>query len=148
MSSRPFSSSVFSTLKLTRSRQPFSPPSILLCTGPCSTCLAKTRPRHLPPPPIHSQTKSFTTAPLLLKKQGGKGASKNTVAVNASKTANDNADPTDFSALETQITKIIDNLRDEVRYIKAGGVNVEAVEDARSRCAADKPGDYLAGCWA
>ncbi|KAL8995116.1 MAG: hypothetical protein Q9169_005099 [Polycauliona sp. 2 TL-2023] len=64
-------------------------------------------------------------------KQGGKGASKNTVAVNASKTAGDNADPTDFSALQDQIAKIIDKLREEIRYIKAGGVNVEAVEDAR-----------------
>ncbi|KAL8660869.1 MAG: hypothetical protein Q9168_008424, partial [Polycauliona sp. 1 TL-2023] len=86
----------------------------------------------------------FTTSPVHLKKQGGKGTSKNTVNVNASKTASDNADPTDFSALEDQIAKIIDKLREEVRHIKAGGVNVEAVEDARvtlkSGSSGSKPG--------
>ena len=39
--------------------------------------------------------------------------------------------PTNFSAFETEISKIVDHLRDEFRYIKAGGINVEAVEDAR-----------------
>ncbi|KAL9034150.1 MAG: hypothetical protein Q9180_005567, partial [Flavoplaca navasiana] len=116
--------SIFSTLTLTRVRQPFVPPSPLLSTAPCSTSLPNAR--LLNPP-----SQLFTTTPHPLKKQGGKGSSKNTLAINASKTASDNADPTDFSAFETEILKIVDNLRDEIRYIKAGGINVEAVEDAR-----------------
>ncbi|KAL9636507.1 MAG: hypothetical protein Q9204_002234 [Flavoplaca sp. TL-2023a] len=117
--------SIFSsTVTLTRVRQPFVPPSPLLSTAPCSTSLPNAR---LLNPPC----KPFTTTPHPLKKQGGKGSSKNTLAINASKTASDNADPTDFSAFETEISKIVDHLRDEFRYIKAGGINVEAVEDAR-----------------
>ncbi|KAL8848605.1 MAG: hypothetical protein Q9221_006379 [Calogaya cf. arnoldii] len=132
MSSRSFSSSIFSTIKRTRSCQPFSPQSTLLCTASCSTHRAKNSHPEIQPSLVHPpQKQSFTTTPLHLKKQGGKGSSKNTVAVNASKTANDNADPTDFSALETEISKIIENLREGFRYIKAGGVNVGAVEDAR-----------------
>ncbi|KAL8922174.1 MAG: hypothetical protein Q9172_003676 [Xanthocarpia lactea] len=122
MSKYSFGSSILSTLTHTSFRRPFDHPSTLLCIGCHST---------LRPPPVQPQRKSFTTTPHLLKKQGGKGVSKNTVAVNASKTANDDAHPTDFTALETQISVIIENLREEVRNIKAGGVNVEAVEDAR-----------------
>ncbi|KAL8897473.1 MAG: hypothetical protein Q9192_002549, partial [Flavoplaca navasiana] len=116
--------SIFSTLTLTRIRQPFVPPSPLLSAAPCSTSLPNAR-------LLNPSSKPFTTTPHPLKKQGGKGSSKNTLAINASKTASDNADPTDFSAFETEISKIVDNLRDEIRYIKAGGINVEAVEDAR-----------------
>ncbi|KAL8864160.1 MAG: hypothetical protein Q9198_010055 [Flavoplaca austrocitrina] len=117
--------SIFSsTVTLTRVRQPFVPPSPLLSTAPCSTSLPNAR---LLNPPC----KPFTTTPHPLKKQGGKGSSKNTLTINASKTASDNADPTDFSAFETEISKIVDHLRDQFRYIKAGGINVEAVEDAR-----------------
>ena len=117
--------SIFSTLTLTRVRQPLIPPTPLLGTAPCSTSLPNAR-------LIGRHTKPFTTTPHPLKKQGGKGSSKNTLAINASKTASDNADPTDFSAFENEITKIVDNLRDEFRYIKAGGINIEAVEDARA----------------
>ncbi|KAL8910217.1 MAG: hypothetical protein Q9171_004460 [Xanthocarpia ochracea] len=122
MSKYSFGSSILSALIHTSFRRPLDHPSTLLCKGCQST---------FRPPPVQPQRKSFTTTPHLLKKQGGKGVSKNTVAVNASKIANDNADPTDFTALEIQISVITENLREEVRNIKAGGVNVEAVEDAR-----------------
>ena len=132
MSNRSFSPSILSPLTLTRVRQPFNPPSILLYTGgPSSPNLTTARPSHLPPPP--PTTKPFTTSPLALKKQGGKRASKNTVGINAAKTASDNADPTDFSALETQIATIEETLRAEVRNIRPGGVNIEAVEEAKVR---------------
>ncbi|KAI4218131.1 MAG: hypothetical protein LQ349_008845, partial [Xanthoria aureola] len=132
MSNRSFSPSILSPLTLTRVRQPFNPPSILLYTGgPSSPNLTTARPSHFPPPP--PTTKPFTTSPLALKKQGGKRASKNTVGINAAKTASDNADPTDFSALETQIATIEETLRAEVRNIRPGGVNIEAVEEAKVR---------------
>ncbi|KAL8918005.1 MAG: hypothetical protein Q9208_007603 [Pyrenodesmia sp. 3 TL-2023] len=76
--------------------------------------------------------RTFTTTPQPLSKHGGKKASKNTVAHNAAKTADDAADnPTDFSALEAQIAQIITGLREEIRRIKPGGVDVQAVEDVR-----------------
>ncbi|KAL8778404.1 MAG: hypothetical protein Q9213_007430 [Squamulea squamosa] len=128
MSTYSSSTTILSTLVRTTLRRPFDPPSTLLCTK----CHASLRPNnplpYLQPSP---QRKSFITTPHPLKKQGGKGASKNTVAVNAAKTANDSADPTDFSTLENEISKIVENLREEVRAIKPGGVNVEAVEDAK-----------------
>ncbi|KAL8647954.1 MAG: hypothetical protein Q9210_005259, partial [Variospora velana] len=89
--------------------------------------------------PLHSVTTTaqqqhpFTTTPCPLSKHGGKKASKNTVSVNAQKTSSldDNTDPNDFSALEANIEKIVTGLRDDVRRIKPGGVDVEAVGDIR-----------------
>ncbi|KAL8774800.1 MAG: hypothetical protein Q9209_000739 [Squamulea sp. 1 TL-2023] len=128
MSTYSSSTTILSTLVRTSLRRPLDPPSTLLCTK----CQATLRPNnHLPYLQPSSQRKSFITTPRPLKKQGGKGASKNTVAVNAAKSAGDNADPTDFSALENEISKIVENLMEEVRIIKPGGVNIEAVEDAK-----------------
>ncbi|KAL8967708.1 MAG: hypothetical protein Q9197_005289, partial [Variospora fuerteventurae] len=89
--------------------------------------------------PLHSvpttaqQRYPFTTTPWPLSKHGGKKASKNTVSVNAQKTSSldDNTDPNDFSALEANIEKIVTGLRDDVRRIKPGGVDVEAVGEIR-----------------
>ncbi|KAL8679145.1 MAG: hypothetical protein Q9186_004536 [Xanthomendoza sp. 1 TL-2023] len=100
------------------------------------------RPRSQPPYSLSTQCRStlrarplfnnqaFSTQRPLCKKQGGKGASKNTVELNASKIDNDNADPLDFSALEGEITKIVENLNADVRGIRAGGIDIGAVEDA------------------
>ncbi|KAL9018989.1 MAG: hypothetical protein Q9185_003731 [Variospora sp. 1 TL-2023] len=89
--------------------------------------------------PLHSvpttaqQRHPFTTTPWPLSKHGGKKASKNTVSVNAQKTSSldDSTDPNDFSALEANIEKIVTGLRDDVRRIKPGGVDVEAVGEIR-----------------
>ncbi|KAI4171402.1 MAG: hypothetical protein LQ343_004258 [Gyalolechia ehrenbergii] len=64
-------------------------------------------------------------------RQGGKQASKRTVSLNARKTANDNADPTDFSTFESEIERIVTGLRNEVRKIRPGGLSVEDVESVK-----------------
>ncbi|KAL9009638.1 MAG: hypothetical protein Q9173_005349, partial [Seirophora scorigena] len=82
--------------------------------------------------PQQQQRHPFITTPPRLSKQGGKKASKNTVSVNADKTSSlDYADPGDFSALEANIETIVAGLRDNVKRIKPGGVDVEAVGDIR-----------------
>lgn len=76
--------------------------------------------------------RTLTTTPHPLSKHGGKKASKNTVSHNAAKTADDDADnPTDFSGLEARIAEIVTGLREEIRRIKPGGVDVQAVEEVR-----------------
>ncbi|KAI4118331.1 MAG: hypothetical protein LQ345_001593 [Seirophora villosa] len=78
------------------------------------------------------QRHSFITTPPRLSRQGGKKASKDTVSVNAHKTSSLNdANPSDFSALEANIETIVAGLRDNVKRIKPGGVDVEAVGDVR-----------------
>ncbi|KAL9051350.1 MAG: hypothetical protein Q9206_004739, partial [Seirophora lacunosa] len=78
------------------------------------------------------QRHPFITTPPHLSRQGGKKASKNTVSVNADKTSSlDYANPSDFSALEANIETIVAGLRDNVKRIKPGGVDVEAVGDVR-----------------
>ena len=42
-------------------------------------------------------------------------------------------DPGDFSTLEEEITSIKDGLREELKKIKAGGIDIEAVENVRVR---------------
>ncbi|KAL8818836.1 MAG: hypothetical protein Q9223_002604, partial [Gallowayella weberi] len=97
----------------------------------CAQCRSTFHTNNHPPFPSLSNTKSFSTHHPLRKKQGGKGSSKNTVALNASKTANDNVDPLNFSALESEIAKIVENLQEDVRGIRAGGIDIEALESAR-----------------
>lgn len=122
---------------------PLTRTSIRICP-PCLTGLSRSpqcRPTHLRHKPSHDtlrrpkspQQRPFTTTPRPPKKQGGKGASKRTVLVNSQKTSsfNDADDPTDFSALEAQIERIVAGLREEVKRIKPGGVDVQAVEDVR-----------------
>ncbi|KAI4090847.1 MAG: hypothetical protein LQ344_004494 [Seirophora lacunosa] len=78
------------------------------------------------------QRHHFITTPPRLSSQGGKKASKNTVSVNAHKTSSlDHADPSDFSVLEANIETIVAGLRDNVKRIKPGGVDVEAVGEVR-----------------
>ncbi|KAI4241745.1 MAG: hypothetical protein L6R40_004422 [Gallowayella cf. fulva] len=117
---------LLTTLTRTLSRPRFHPSSVL-----CTQCLSTLRPNEQPPLPILSQKQPFSTHPPLRKKQGGKGASKNTVAVNTAKLSGDNLDPLDFSALETEIGQIAEKLKEDVQGIKPGGINIEAVEDAK-----------------
>ncbi|KAL8732643.1 MAG: hypothetical protein Q9166_002618 [cf. Caloplaca sp. 2 TL-2023] len=122
---------LLSTLTRTTLRHPSSHSSTLLCTQCHSALRSNDRLPRSCPPTLNHQRHPFTTTPIPHKKQGGKGNSKNTVAVNASKTSHDNTDPTDFSSLQTEIDSIVEKLREEIRNIKAGGINIEAVEDAR-----------------
>ncbi|KAL8803384.1 MAG: hypothetical protein Q9182_003182 [Xanthomendoza sp. 2 TL-2023] len=116
----------FSILARTSRRSP-SKLSYSLCTQ----CRSIVHANHRPPLPSLSNTQAFSTHHPLRKKQGGKGSSKNTVGINASKIANDNIDPLDFSTLESEITKIVEKLQEDVRGIRAGGIDIEAVENAR-----------------
>ncbi|KAL9023964.1 MAG: hypothetical protein Q9196_006858, partial [Gyalolechia fulgens] len=94
----------------------------------CNAPAPLPRNRQPPLPPQPQQHRPFTTALPLFKKQGGQGASKRAVA---EKTANDNADPTDFSTFEALIEKVVTGLRDEIRKIRPGGLRVEDVEGVK-----------------
>ncbi|KAL8703860.1 MAG: hypothetical protein Q9201_002949, partial [Fulgogasparrea decipioides] len=97
----------------------------------------RTRSPHLPIPRSSLQcspapnppSRSFSTTFPFSRKQGGKGSSKNTIAVNASKVSNEN--PLDFSALENEIERVVKDLREEVQRIRPGGLNIDDVENAR-----------------
>ncbi|KAI4130063.1 MAG: hypothetical protein LQ338_001914 [Usnochroma carphineum] len=81
--------------------------------------------------PIPRTARPFTTTLHTLKKHGGKQHSKHTVSLNSQKKSSDDADPTDFSTLEAEIDTVVTKLREEIRRIKPGGVDVEAVENLR-----------------
>ncbi|KAI4200058.1 MAG: hypothetical protein LQ350_004197 [Teloschistes chrysophthalmus] len=131
-------SSIFAITRAASLRTSSSSSSI---RGTLSTqCASTTKHQQTPPNHLisssHPQTqphRQFSTTPHPLKKQGGKGFSKNTIGVNAAKTEKPGVseDPRDFTALEAEIERVVRNLREEISRIKPGGIDVEAVENAR-----------------
>ncbi|KAI4244456.1 MAG: hypothetical protein LQ352_006791, partial [Teloschistes flavicans] len=112
-------SSIFALTRVASIRT--SSPSFI--RRPLSTqCAPNTKHQHtlarllVSPPHQQSQTHPFSTTSHPLKKQGGKGTSKNTVAVNAAKTDKPGLsdDPRDFSALDAEIERVVKNLREEI----------------------------------
>ena len=63
----------------------------------------------------------------LLRKGGGKQDQKRTLEVNAAKTAS-NDDAHDFSDFKTEIDKAVNYLKSELSKLKAGGLDLEAIE--------------------
>ena len=72
----------------------------------------------------------LSTTPPLRKKGGGKQDQKRTVELNSAKTAS-NDDARDFSAFKTEIEKATTFLRAELAKLKAGGLDLEAIEALR-----------------
>ena len=70
-----------------------------------------------------------TTRPVL-KKGGGKQEQKRTVEVNSAKTANKD-DAHDFSGFQHEIDKATDYLKIELSKLRAGGLDLEAIEALR-----------------
>ena len=105
----------------------------------CSSCLSKASTPGSKslnfPTAYHNdlfQHKSFTTAPVRQKKTGGKQSSKQNSSRAEQYVENSHSeDPGDFSALETEIRNIREGLREELKRIKAGGIDIEAVEHLR-----------------
>ncbi len=73
-------------------------------------------------------TRCFTTSPCLYKK-GGKAAREERRATG---TETGTEDPSDFTALESDIAAAIEQLRDDLSKLRAGGrFNTEVLEDLR-----------------
>ena len=72
----------------------------------------------------------FSTATPLFKKGGGKQEQKRTVEINSAKTEGKD-DALDFSGFHHEIDKATNFLKGELSRLKAGGLNLEAIEDLR-----------------
>ena len=77
-----------------------------------------------------ASARPLSTSPRLRKKGGGKQDQKRTVELNSAKTAS-NDDARDFSAFKTEIEKATAFLRAELAKLKAGGLDLEAIEALR-----------------
>ena len=77
-----------------------------------------------------AQRRKLSTSPAVHKKTGGKLASKqNTSRAEQYVENSTSQEPGDFSALENEIRTIRDGLREELKKIKAGGLDIEALEN-------------------
>ena len=77
-----------------------------------------------------ASARPLSTSPRPRKKGGGKQDQKRTVELNSAKTAS-NDDARDFSAFKTEIEKATGFLREELAKLKAGGLDLEAIEALR-----------------
>ncbi|KAL8773258.1 MAG: hypothetical protein Q9194_004402, partial [Teloschistes cf. exilis] len=114
-------SSIFAITRAASIRTSSSSSSIRSTLSTQCASTTHQRRHNLPPQLISSsqpqiQSHPFSTTPHPLKKQGGKSASKNTIAVNAAKTEKPGVsdDPRDFSVLEAEIERVVTNLREEI----------------------------------
>jgi len=69
----------------------------------------------------------LSTTPPLFKKGGGKQEQKRTVEINSAKTASRD-DAHDFSGFQHEIDKATDYLKSELSKLRAGGLDLEAIE--------------------
>lgn len=74
--------------------------------------------------------RQLSTTPALRKKGGGKQEQKRTVEVNSAKTAGKD-DAHDFSGFHDEIEKVTNFLKGELSRLKAGGLDLEAIEELR-----------------
>lgn len=100
--------------------QPFVPPSFCIRSRPVSSLICVSCSAH----------RRLSTSPYLLKKGGGKQEQKRTVELNASKTAGRD-DAHDFSGFHQEIDKAVNFLKRELSKLKAGGLDLEAIESLK-----------------
>jgi len=74
--------------------------------------------------------RGLSTTSTLLKKGGGKQEQKRTVEINSAKSAGSD-DAHDFSGFQHEIDKATDYLKSELSKLRAGGLDLEAIEALR-----------------
>ena len=87
----------------------------------CSKCLLD---------PHYSPLRQLSSSPRLLRKGGGKQEQKRTVEINAAKTAGKD-DAHDFSNYHQKIEKATNYLKRELSKLKAGGLDLDAIESLK-----------------
>ncbi|KXT07670.1 hypothetical protein AC578_10204 [Pseudocercospora eumusae] len=83
-------------------------------------------------PPCNSNLRHFSTTPCLAKKGGKASREEKKADSKSSKGESANEDPYDFSALEADIARTLERLKNDLSKLRAGGrFNPEVVENLR-----------------